>query len=196
MDSPGDNGSTASPRPDARTRIVGTAYALFSTYGIRAIGVDRVIAESAVAKTTLYHHFPSKDALVLAFLLERRRRWTVDWLQRTVERLAPDPGDRLLAVFDAFAEWFRRPDYESCAFIRTLHEVEAGPVREAAIRELDEVRRLVQTWATAAKVRDAERVAYQIQTLMLGAIVSAARGDNDAAERARDAAALVISAAR
>lgn len=196
MGLPGDDGGTASARPDARTRILDTAYALFSTYGIRAVGVDRVIAESAVAKTTLYHHFPSKDALVLAFLLERRRRWTVDWLERTVERLAPNPGDRLLAIFDAFAEWFRRPDYESCAFIRTLHEVEGGPVREAAVRELEEVRRLIQTWATAAEVRDAERVAYQIQTLMLGAIVSAARGDHDAAERARDTAVLVISAAR
>lgn len=196
MGSPGDDGSTARARPDARTRILDTAYDLFSAHGIRAVGVDRVIAESAVAKTTLYHHFPSKDALVLAFLLERRRRWTVDWLQGTVERLAPDPGGRLLAIFDAFAEWFRRPDYESCAFIRTLHEVEAGPVREAAIRELEEVRRLVRTWATAAEVRDAERVAYQIHTLMLGAIVSAARGDHDAAARAHDTAVLVISAAR
>lgn len=196
MGSPGDDGSTARARPDARTRILDTAYDLFSTHGIRAVGVDRVIAESAVAKTTLYHHFPSKDALVLAFLLERRRRWTLDWLQGTVERLAPGPGDRLLAIFDAFAEWFRRPDYESCAFVRTLLEVEAGPVREAAVRELEEVRRLVQTWAAAAKVRDAERLAYQIQTLMLGAIVSAARGDRDAAARARDIAVLVISAAR
>ena len=69
-------------------------------------------------------------------------------------------------------------------------------MREAAVRELEEVRRLVQTWAAAAKVRDAERLAYQIQTLMLGAIVSAARGDRDAATRARDIAVLVISAAR
>jgi len=191
-----DDSSGAGARPDARTRILDTAYVLFSTHGIRAIGVDRVIAESAVAKTTLYHHFPSKDALVLGFLLERHRRWTVDWLQRTVEHLAPDPGDRLLAIFDAFAEWFRRPDYESCAFIRTLLEVGGGPVREAAIRELEEIRRLVQTWATAAEVRDPERVAFQIQTLMMGAIVSAGRGDRDAAERARDTAVLVIAAAR
>ena len=182
--------------PDARARILDTAYRLFSVHGIRAIGIDRVIAESGVAKTTLYPHFRSKDALVLAFLEERRNRWTVGWLQATVDRSATDPNDRLLAVFDAFAEWFRRPDFESCSFIRTLHEAPPGPLRDAAVHELELVRRLLSAWAEAASLRDPDRVADQLQTVMFGAIVSAARGDPHAAQRARDTAALVIDAAR
>ena len=189
-------GASRPRAPDARARILDTAYRLFSVHGIRAIGIDRIIAESSVAKTTLYHHFRSKDALVLAFLQERRKRWTVGWLEAAVDRLATDPNHRLLAVFDAFAEWFRRPDFESCSFIRTLHEAPPGPVREAAVQELEYVRRLLSAWAEAAGLKDPDGVADQLQTLMFGAIVSAARGDPHAAQRARDTAALVIDAAR
>jgi AcrR family transcriptional regulator len=187
-------GHAATARPNARERILDAAYALFSLHGVRAIGIDRIIAESGVAKTTFYHHFPSKDALVIAFLDERHKRWTVDWLRGTVERLATDPRERLLAIFDALAEWFARPDYESCSFIRTLHEASPGPVREAAIHQLDQVRLLVQEWAEAAGSSDPELVSYQLQTLMLGAIVSAARGDAAAATRARHIAAVTLAA--
>ena len=68
----------------ARDRIVDTAYDLFSRHGIRAVGVDRIVAESGVAKMSLYRHFPSKDDLVLAFLQERERRWTNEWLRAEV----------------------------------------------------------------------------------------------------------------
>eukprot|EP01031_Cornospumella_fuschlensis_P009142 gene9142-11228_t len=52
----------------ARDRILVTAHDLFYRDGIRATGIDRIIAESGVAKLTFYRHFPSKDELVKAFL--------------------------------------------------------------------------------------------------------------------------------
>jgi AcrR family transcriptional regulator len=59
---------------DARERILDTAYELFSRNGIRAVGVDAIIDRSGVARMTLYRHFGSKDALVLAFLERRDER--------------------------------------------------------------------------------------------------------------------------
>src|SRR6218665_2250806 len=59
----------------ARDRILVTAHQLFYRDGIRATGIDRIIAESGVAKLTFYRHFPSKDDLVLAFLDYRHDRW-------------------------------------------------------------------------------------------------------------------------
>ena len=72
---------------------------------------------------TLYRHFASKDALVLAFLERREQRWTKDWLQAEVERRATEPGERLLAIFDVFDEWFHRPDFEGCSFVNVLLEI-------------------------------------------------------------------------
>jgi AcrR family transcriptional regulator len=61
--------------PEARQRILDTAYDLFSHRGIRAVGTDELIERAGVAKATFYRHFPSKDDLVLAFLDQRERVW-------------------------------------------------------------------------------------------------------------------------
>ena len=71
-----------------RERILETAYELFSRYGTKAVGVDRIIAESGAAKMTLYRNFASKDELILAFLERREERWTRAWLQSEVEARA------------------------------------------------------------------------------------------------------------
>src|ERR1700738_3287307 len=107
----------------ALERILEAAYELFSRHGIRAVGIDTIVESSGVARMTLYRHFASKDALVLAFLERREERWVKNWLQREVELRSADPGDRLLAIFDVFDEWFRRTDFEGCSFIKVLLEI-------------------------------------------------------------------------
>jgi AcrR family transcriptional regulator len=117
-------GETAPPSEHARERILLTAYDLFARNGIRAVGVDRIVAESGVAKTTLYRHFASKDDLVVAALALREELWSRDWLEREVEQRGGPAAARLLAIFDVFGEWFRTDDYEGCLFTRAL--LEAG----------------------------------------------------------------------
>ena len=190
----GARGASAAhlPAGDAASRIVDAAYDLFSRYGVRAVGVDRIIAEAHVTKRTFYRHHPSKDELVLAFLEERWRRWTHGWLETAVERSSPDPPARIMAVFDVLDEWFRRPDYEGCSFIRTLHEVPDGLVHEATVRQLDLVRALIAEYAAQAGVAHPEEFSYQVQILMMGSMVSALRGDLDAARRAGEVVALML----
>jgi AcrR family transcriptional regulator len=182
---------------DARTRVLETAYSLFSRHGIQRIGVDRIIAEAGVAKMTLYRHFASKDELVLAFLALREQRWTLEWLGIEVERRTNDPLERLLAAFDVFDGWFHSPDFESCAFMRTLLEVPdpSDPVNAAAVRHLDTVKAMLTDSATEAGLANPGEVALQLQTLMMGTIMSATRGDRDAARRARRFAELLLESA-
>src|ERR1700755_3381708 len=90
----------------ARERLLEAAYELFASRGVQAVGIDTIIQRSGVARQTMYRHFDSKQALVLAFLDRRAQLWTRGWLQGTVERAADDPGERLLAIFDAFDGWF------------------------------------------------------------------------------------------
>jgi AcrR family transcriptional regulator len=177
----------------ARQRILDTAYELFSQNGIRSVGIDRIIDEAGVAKMTLYKHFPAKTDLALAFLDLREERWTRDWLQSEIDRQAASPRDRLLVPFDAFDEWFHRDDFEGCSFINTLLETHGTePLHQAAVTHLAIVKDVLEGYADEAGMSDPEEVALQLQTLMMGSIVSASRGDREAARRARGVAELIL----
>src|SRR5215204_4223482 len=104
-------------KPDARERILDAAYELFSRRAIRDVGIDEVIERAGVAKATLYRHYPSKDDLVVAFLQRREQLWTLDWVEAEAKRRGSTPEEQLLAIFDAFDDWFRRDDFEACAFV-------------------------------------------------------------------------------
>jgi AcrR family transcriptional regulator len=178
----------------ARERILDTAYDLFSRHGIRAVGIDRIIATSGVAKMSLYRHFRSKDALVLAFLQEREKRWTLEWLHAEVTSRAEDGAGRMLAIFDVFDEWFHEPDFEGCSFINVLLEFDEleHPIRRATTEHLATIRGLVREFAEQAGVADPDAVARQWHILMKGSIVAAGEGDRDAARRARALGELLL----
>lgn len=177
----------------ARERILDAAYELFARNGVRAVGIDRIIEEAGVAKTTLYRHFPSKADLVLAFLDLREQRWTRGLLETGMVG-AWTPRERLLGLFDSLDEWFERPDFEGCSFVNTLLEFHEAndPIHTAASRHLDVVKDLIRGQLESAGAPDPDLVASQLQVLMLGAIVSAGRGDLRAAGNARPLAELLL----
>jgi AcrR family transcriptional regulator len=178
---------------EARERILESAYELFSRRGLRGVGVDEVIAHAGVAKATLYAHFPSKDDLVLAFLEQREQRWTLAFVVAEARRRGTTPEDQLLAIFDAFDEWFRRDDYEACSFMKVLFEMGAEhPAGRASVDYLDNIRSILRGLAQEAGLRDADAFARSLQLLMEGSIGAAAAGDADAAQRAKAMARTLI----
>ena len=178
----------------ARDRILKTAYELFSRHGVRAVGIDRIISESGVAKMSLYRNFRSKDELVLAFLAEREQRWTRDWLVAEVERRGDTGAERLLAIFDVLGEWFAQADFEGCSFINVLLEFSDAdhPVRCASAGHLANIRGRVRDFAEEAGVADPDAFASQWHILMKGSIVAAGEGDRKAAGRAHRVGELLL----
>jgi AcrR family transcriptional regulator len=182
------------PTSDARERILNTAYRLFCSRGVRAVGIDTIIQESGVAKMSIYRHFRSKDELVLAVLERREALWTEEWLAAEVCRRADTADERLLAVFDVFDDWFRRRDFEGCFFINTLLEFDdrKHPLHQASRRHLANIRGFLTQLAEEAGVPDPVPFAHQWHILMKGAIVAAAEGDRESARRARETGALLL----
>lgn len=182
---------------DARERLVMAAYELFSIQGVQATGIDAIIDRSGVARQTMYRHFASKQDLVLAFLERREELWTKKWLQTEVERRTSDPKQRLLAIFDVFDEWFRRPDFEGCSFINIMleHPDPADPVYRACASYLAGIRYFLEDMARRAGITEAEDFARGWHILMKGSIVAAGEGDNDAARRAQKIAELLLDQA-
>jgi AcrR family transcriptional regulator len=186
--------SSADPRDTGRERIVRAAYDLFSRDGVRAVGVDAVIARAGTAKMTLYRNFASKDALVLDFLERRERLWTRDWLQAESTRRGSTPAERLLAVFDVFAEWFGDPAFEGCAFLTVMLEINDrdNPIRRASVAHLANIRSYLEELAGEVGIEDADAFARKWHLLMKGAILAAHEGDTEAAGRARELAVLLL----
>jgi AcrR family transcriptional regulator len=179
---------------DPRERLVSTAYDLFSQYGVRAVGIDRVIDEAGVAKSTLYRHFPSKNDLIVAALVRREELWTRGWLEREVEQRGGSPGARLLYIFDVLDGWFQRPDFEGCMFLATLLESHdrTSPAGGEAVRQLAKIRAYLAELAKQAGVDDPEAFALGWQILVSGSILSANQGKVDGAARARELGRVLL----
>lgn len=174
----------------ARERILLTAHDLFYADGIRATGIDRVIAASGVTKVTFYRHFPSKDDLVRAFLDHRHARWMawfVDALGcRGAHERAGNAG-ALLLLADAMAEWFADAAFRGCAFINAVAEV-GGSVEGAAERAREHKREMVEVIAGLLPAALPARMALaQAAALGVdGAIVKAQMGGAALAREAVD----------
>lgn len=167
-----------------RDQLVTTALRLFCAHGVHAVGIDRVLAESGVAKATLYKHFRGKDDLVLAALRQMDEAGRRD-LARAVEARSDDPRKRFASVADVMADGAAN----GCVFVLAAQEFpdRAHPVHAASI----EHKRLVRVWladlARAAGAREPDDVATRAQLLLDGLYCAAALGPEDL-ERARSAA--------
>jgi AcrR family transcriptional regulator len=181
-----------------RDRILEIASKLFYQNGIRAVGVDTIIAQSDVAKMTFYKHFKSKDLLVLEFLKRRDELWRA-WFESTVNRLAPNAEDRPLAIFDALEERFSGKDYRGCAFINTIVEVADGDhfAHQAAAEHKQKIQSIVRTILSEAGVKKPTDLAKSFSLLMDGAIVMAVRERTpDAAKAAKKIAAILLATSK
>jgi AcrR family transcriptional regulator len=183
------------PASAARLRILDTAFRLFYAHGIRGVGVDRIIAESGVAKATFYKHFPAKDDLVLAYLDRVDDTWTGQ-LTTAAEAAGPAPRDQLVGMFDALATACRREGYRGCAFINAAAENEAGTrIHDRTLAHKDAVRSWVRSLAEAAGAPDPDGLARILTLLLDGGLASGSMdGRPDAPVAAKAAAQALVDA--
>jgi AcrR family transcriptional regulator len=182
---------------DARQRILDTADRLFYTEGVRAVGIDRIIAESGAAKMTLYSHFRSKDDLILAVLQYREEQF-MSWFGQSMERHFEAGASRVAALFAALKEWFETPTFRGCAFINASVELADAkhPGFLFARQHKERFHAFLATLIAETLSTAAARLAPAIAVLIEGAIVTAViEGTSRPADVARDAALLLLSGA-
>ena len=180
----------------ARDRILETAFRLFYARGIRAVGVDLIIAESGVAKATFYKHFPAKDELVLAYLDKVDGIWTAQ-LHAAAEAAGPEPADQLVGLFDALGTACRREGYRGCAFINAAAEAAPGtPVHARTVAHKQSVLAWLRDLAEATGAEDPDSLARTLALLLDGGLSDGAlAADPDTPGAAKLAAARLVSAA-
>jgi len=174
------------PKIAMKDRILETADRLFYLQGIRAIGVDTIAAEIGISKRTLYNHFPSKDALISAYL-ERR----------FVQPRPSDkpPAEQILATFDSLERRFARKDFRGCPFVNAVAELgtEDQSVRKIAIAFKESRRLWFRDLLIQLGVADAEALATQLALLVDGSIAQdLVRNDPAMARAAKEAARVLL----
>jgi AcrR family transcriptional regulator len=163
----------AAPRvSQARERILDTAFRLFYARGIRAVGVDTIIAESGVAKATFYKHFPAKDDLAVAYL-DRVDAVCTGQLRSAAQAAGEDPADQMVGLFDALSTACRRDGYRGCAFINAAAEATPGsPVHDRTVAHKLAVLGWIRELATAAGAADPSALARALTLLLDGGLAS------------------------
>jgi AcrR family transcriptional regulator len=179
--------------PDVRQRILDTASTLFYERGVRAVGVDLVVDESGVAKTSLYRHFRTKDDLIVAFLEREDVEFWGQW-DAVAARHAGDPAGEIEAHMRWIGKRLARANYRGCPQINVAAEfAEADhPAREVSKRHMQALRARLAVLARHLGAARPHDLAAQLGLLINGAFVSASMLAADEATRVLLASARAL----
>lgn len=165
--------SSESAGDDVRSRILDTAQSLFYARGVRAVGIDLIIAEARVAKASLYRHFATKDELIAAYLAREDLEFWQTW-----DAVAAGHATDAHAELDAQLEWIGRrvgrPGYRGCPQINVAAEFSDldHPARLVATNHKVELRRRLEALAARLGASDPSLLGGQLAVLINGAFVS------------------------
>lgn len=178
---------------EKKKALVETATRLFAQYGYHAVGIDRIIAESQVAKMTMYKYFPSKSKLVVEVLNTKSAALAAD----IAAAVAPhsDALGKLHAVFQWHHEWFNSDQFSGCMFMNAAAEFHAedNEILAASTAQKENfVRMLAQILDGLLDAESATKVARRCVMLLDGATIAAqVAGRLDAALDAWEMAAAL-----
>lgn len=157
----------------ARQQILDTASQLFFNESFRAVGIDTIVEQSGVAKMTLYRYFPSKDALIVAYLEQTNAKFW-NWFEQAIALFEGQPRQQLYALYEALAKLATSPICRGCSFQMAASEypITEQVVHKAALEHKEMVRQRLQQMAEQARAKNAALLADQLLLLMDGAFAA------------------------
>lgn len=181
-----------------KSKILGVAAILFDSRGINASGIDMIIAQTGVAKSTLYRHFPSKDLLIIAFLRNKADSF-YEWLRVGLVSQEKKQNDKLTKLCFLLEEWISTPEFRSLPFHIASVEFPdpSHPVYQFSALLAKELQSFLSEIAEEARVSDPQSLGQQLTMLFEGAsLVERLTPGTGAATRAKNAALLIIKSSR
>ena len=178
---------------DTATRVLMTASRLFYEHGVRAVGVERIVEESGVAKTSLYRHFHTKDDLVAAFLEHEDSEFWEQW-DDAIKTVEGNPVRELMALLDWIGQRVSRDGYRGCPQINVAAEFSDPnhPARKIRARHKAAMFERLKSLVLRIGVSRPDDVAFQIALLIDGAFTSDGRLSNVGATRILQSAAEAL----
>lgn len=179
----------------ARQQILETASELFYQKGIQHVGINEVIAESRVAKRTLYRWFPSKDLLIEEVMNYRAAQW-ICWFESAVSERGT-AKERLLSTFDVLRDWYASPNFRGCPFINAVLEIAdaSHKAHQVSIDLRESIRQIIMQLAAEAGVKNPDFFSRQYLLLIGGAsLMATIEQSSEGATFAQTALSVLIDA--
>jgi AcrR family transcriptional regulator len=153
----------------ARESIVRTAARLFHKQGYSNTGINQIIEEAAVAKSTLYQHFRSKEDLLDTYL-DEAGTMTIEALEKAAKK-GNTPLEKIISMFDWLEQMAMEPDFYGCQFLNIVYEMPDGEKRARLQikKQKDKVRRLLSEILLELEKPE---LADEIYTLFEGALIA------------------------
>ena len=170
---------------NTREKLIFTAINLFQEKGFHAVGLDYILSEANLTKSTFYNHFESRDELALE-AVKVRDKWEMTTFEKAVQDKAGyDAKAMLLAMFDVLDEWFNHPNYKGCLFIAACSEFPARnhPIKCAASSHYADATESIKKIAEGAGVIETEAFAHEWVLMLVGATTFRQITDNNGAAR-------------
>ena len=180
-----------------RDQLIDMAMELFFKNGCHTVGIDRLLAEASVAKMTLYSHFKSKEALILA-AAERLHEQVLEQFLAILEDQNLSPIDRLHAVFDRLEDFTTAQGFPGCPFVNLSVEFPdpSHPIHQVSIRHKHKVEEHLEESLRGLGVREPESVARQLNLIYEGAkVMIQITGDSSYVQSSRQASELLLEKA-
>jgi AcrR family transcriptional regulator len=177
-----------------RQDLVDTAIQLFAEHGFHNTGIDLIAQEANVSKKTMYHHFRSKEELILAALKHHDGLFR-NFFMRSVKGLSDSPYEQLVGIFDVAHAWFSDKEFYGCMFINAIGEYanREDAIRNACQEFKSQMTSFIEELAIEANAKNPTELAETLSLLLEGAIVTAqVAGRPNSAETAKVAAKVLI----
>ena len=164
-----------------RDRLISVAHDMFYKDGFHSVGLDRILADVGVTKTTFYNHFSSKEDLVLEALRMHDRWWRDSFVQILRTHGGDSPRGQLLAVPEVLTFVFEEGEYNGCIFVNVAVEfpLKHDPVHMAAAEHKRSMEEMIRQLGAYAGANDPEQLSQEISMVLEGAYVTRHVTHND-----------------
>lgn len=181
-------------RANKKGEIIAKALKVFYSSGFHATGMDTLVREIGISKTSIYKHFSSKEDLIAAVLTLRDDNFRT-WLFERMARDCADPQAQILTMFEALDEWFSSDEFRGCMFINAAAEFPDAqdPIRSQVADHKEQVRAHLENLLTEAGHAHPEPLSRKLALLKEGAITAAyLTGNPNAAQEAAEIAKVLL----
>jgi len=159
---------------NVRERIIKTASILFYENGYTQTGINQIIEEANIAKTSLYYYFESKEDIAVVYLQRKHVLWMSQLAYCSIGK--KNTKEIILEVFKYMDTWSKEVEYRGCSWQNIFTELpmDHHKIREQVLLSKNQMRKWLRDTIKEDEqynTKEANEIGDQILVLMEGSYI-------------------------